>query len=48
MFKMSGEGYEELATAQIDEEMYATPAFMDGRIYIRSTESLFCIGKEAQ
>jgi hypothetical protein len=28
--------------------MFATPAFMDGRIYIRGEDSLFCIGKEAE
>ena len=30
----------------IDEECFATPAFMPGRIYIRGKDNLYCIGNE--
>jgi outer membrane protein assembly factor BamB len=37
--------YEEIGTVALGEPVYATPAFMDGRIYIRGDSNLFCIGK---
>ncbi len=37
--------YEEIGTAALGEPVYATPAFMDGRIYIRGDENLYCIGR---
>jgi outer membrane protein assembly factor BamB len=36
--------WEELATAEFDEEAYATPAIVDGRIYLRTTGHLYCFG----
>lgn len=38
--------YKELARCELGEECYASPAFVDGRIYIRAAENLYCIGKE--
>jgi hypothetical protein len=32
------------ATNQLRENTYATPAFVDGRVYLRTAEYLFCIG----
>ncbi len=34
---------EVIATIAMGEETFATPAFMDGRIYIRTPEHLYCI-----
>ncbi|MCF7817062.1 MAG: PQQ-binding-like beta-propeller repeat protein [Kiritimatiellales bacterium] len=36
--------YKEIATIEMGEPVYATPAFLDGRIYIRADENLYCIG----
>ncbi|MCU0857166.1 MAG: PQQ-like beta-propeller repeat protein [Pontiellaceae bacterium] len=36
--------YKEVGTVAMGEPVYATPAFVTGRIYIRSDETLFCIG----
>ncbi len=37
--------YKEIGTIEMGEPVYATPAFMNGRIYIRGNEKLYCIGK---
>jgi outer membrane protein assembly factor BamB len=37
--------YKELAKCALGEECHASPAFADGRIYIRGVENLYCIGK---
>jgi outer membrane protein assembly factor BamB len=39
-----GAEYKELARCQLGEECFASPAFMDGRIYIRAKNNLYCIG----
>ncbi len=41
----AGRTYEELGRSAIDEECYASPAFAPGRMFLRSTKSLYCIGK---
>ena len=38
--------FRELARAELGEQVAATPAFVGGRIYIRGTKHLFCIGKK--
>jgi len=38
--------YKELARCELGEKCCASPAFVDGRIYIRGVENLYCIGKE--
>jgi hypothetical protein len=40
------ETYTEIGTIDMGEPVHSTPAFMDGRIYIRGEQNLFCIGKE--
>jgi outer membrane protein assembly factor BamB len=41
----AGPEYKELARCELGEGCYASPAFADGRIYIRGLENLYCIGK---
>jgi outer membrane protein assembly factor BamB len=36
--------YKELAKCKLGEKSHASPAFADGRIYIRGSENLYCIG----
>ncbi|MCD4699814.1 MAG: PQQ-binding-like beta-propeller repeat protein, partial [Phycisphaerae bacterium] len=38
--------YKEIARNELGEKVYASPAFMDGRIYIRGEKNLFCISNE--
>ncbi|MHC4755798.1 MAG: outer membrane protein assembly factor BamB family protein, partial [Planctomycetota bacterium] len=40
----AGTEFKELARAELSERCYASPAFADGRIYIRGVENLYCIG----
>ena len=42
-----GPEYKALARCELGEPCYASPAFVDGRIYIRSSTNLYCI-KEAK
>lgn len=42
IFKMSGE-FQLLGTAEVGEPVYATPAFVDDRVYVRGLTHLFCI-----
>lgn len=39
-----GSEYTELAKSPLGEKCYASPAFANGRIYIRGVENLYCIG----
>lgn len=39
-----GTEYKELAKCELGEDCYASPAFMNGRIYIRGKDNLYCIG----
>ena len=38
--------YKELAVNELGEKCNASPAFVDGRIYIRGVENLYCIGNK--
>ena len=38
--------YKELAKCKLEEKCHASPAFIDGRIYIRGFEHLYCIGEK--
>ena len=40
----AGPEYKELTKCELGEKCYASPAFVDGRIYIRGLERLYCIG----
>ncbi len=42
----SGPEFKELARRELGEDCHASPAFADGRIYIRGWENLYCIGKK--
>jgi outer membrane protein assembly factor BamB len=37
--------WKELARARFDDEVYATPALVDGRIYLRTMQHLYCFGE---
>ena len=41
-----GDTPHEIAASPLGERSDATPAFLDGRIYIRGKKHLFCIGEE--
>lgn len=43
-FVKAGPEHEVLATSSIDEPVYATPAIVDGRVYIRGERHLWAIG----
>jgi outer membrane protein assembly factor BamB len=36
--------WEEVHFVKFDEDIYATPAIVDGRIFLRTTETLYCFG----
>lgn len=40
----AGLEYKEITTCELGEKCFASPAFADGRIYIRGLENLYCIG----
>ena len=40
----AGKAFKLLATNELKETVYASPAIADGRIYIRTFENLYCIG----
>ncbi len=40
----AGTEYKELARCELGERCHASPAFADGRIYIRGLKNLYCIG----
>jgi hypothetical protein len=42
----SGPEFKELARRELGEDCHASPAFADGRIYIRGLENLYCIGQK--
>jgi outer membrane protein assembly factor BamB len=46
IFDAKADIYHEIATIEMGEPVYATPAFAGNRIYIRGDEYLYCIGKE--
>lgn len=43
----AGDSFEAIAEHELEESVLATPAVLDGRLYIRTTESLLCIGDKA-
>ncbi|MBI4564005.1 MAG: hypothetical protein HY716_04840 [Planctomycetes bacterium] len=45
MFRATGT-YEELARNALGERSDATPAFSNGRIYVRTDRRLYCMGKD--
>jgi len=47
VFKLANP-FELLGTSTMGEEVYATPAFVEGRIYIRTVGHLFCIAEPSR
>ena len=47
VLKAGGE-WELLALNDLGEETYATPAIADGRIYLRTRNTLYCFARERQ
>jgi hypothetical protein len=45
VFVKSGDQYQEIGRAEIGEHVLASPAFADGRIFIRGKKHLFCFGR---
>jgi outer membrane protein assembly factor BamB len=44
----AGPEFKELARSDLGEEVLASPAFADGRIYIRGKQHLFCLGNKGK
>jgi outer membrane protein assembly factor BamB len=44
----AGRAWEVLSTSDFGEDVYATPAIVDGRIYLRTTGYLYCFGMKAK
>jgi outer membrane protein assembly factor BamB len=42
----AGPRYQEITQSRIEENCYASPAFVYGRIYIRGQQNLYCIGRD--
>jgi outer membrane protein assembly factor BamB len=42
----TGREFKEISRSAIDEECFASPAFGQGRIYLRSDKNLYCIGQK--
>jgi outer membrane protein assembly factor BamB len=42
----AGREYKEIGRCAVEEDCFASPAFAEGRIYLRSTKSLYCIGQK--
>jgi len=42
----AGPEYEEISKSEIGEDCFASPAFADGKIYIRTVEHIYCIGNK--
>ena len=40
-----GGEWEILSTSDLGEEIFATPAIADGRMYVRTSSTLYCFGK---
>jgi len=40
----AGREFKELGRSELGENVYASPAFLDGRIYLRGEKHLFAIG----
>ena len=42
----AGRDWEQIAVNDMDDEVFATPAPVDGRLYIRTKSALYCFGKK--
>lgn len=41
----AGPDQKELSTSELDAEIFATPAIADGKLYVRTTNALYCFGR---
>jgi outer membrane protein assembly factor BamB len=41
----AGPDQKELSSSELDAEIFATPAIADGRLYVRTTNALYCFGR---
>ncbi len=41
----AGPDQKEISASELDAEIFATPAIADGKIYVRTTNALYCFGK---
>lgn len=46
VFRATPRGFESVSVNELQEFCYATPAIADGRLYLRTGKSLFCIGQK--
>lgn len=46
IFDAKADTYHEIAAIKMGEPVFATPAFLNNRIYIRGDENLYCIGSK--
>ena len=44
----AGRDWEVLALNDMDDEVFATPAPVDGRLYVRTRGALYCFGKDGR
>jgi outer membrane protein assembly factor BamB len=42
----AGPEFKSVGSPTIGEPSFATPAYMDGRIYLRTDDHLYCIGEK--
>lgn len=42
----AGREFEQIATGSFGEDVYSTPSFAHGRMYVRGTEHVFCVSDE--
>jgi outer membrane protein assembly factor BamB len=42
----AGKEFKVLGTNDLKEKVYSSPAIVNGRIYIRTWENLYCFGKK--
>jgi hypothetical protein len=47
MFAIEATGLREVGTAALGEKVYASPAFLDKRLYMRAEKHLYAIGGAA-
>ena len=43
----AGREFKTIAKSELKERLTATPAFVDGRIYVRGEKNLYCLGKKS-
>ena len=44
----AGTAFKELSRTSLGEEVVASPAFADDRIFIRAKQNIFCLGAKAK